>query len=210
MHGQCLGKLVASRSMGSVLSRAALLRSGVAGGAALAGLGTLTGRAGAATPDNDLAYLRLLLAAELLLVDFQTRAAASGRLDAGAKRLLEQMLADESAHATGLGRLLTAAGQTPLTADDVDFRYPKGAFATRASILQQAAELESLTLGAYLGAVERVETPGIRLPLGQIAANEAQHLSTASRLAGGREIGRPFAASLTIAAASDALDAYES
>ena len=43
--------------------------------------------------------------------------------------------------------------------------------------MKLAASLEDLTLGAYLGAVENVQTPQLRLPIGQIAANEAQHVS---------------------------------
>ena len=52
----------------------------------------------------------------------------------------------------------------------------RGAPSPRASILKLAAQLETLVLGAYLGAIENVQTPELRLPIGQIAANEAQHV----------------------------------
>ena len=85
------------------------------------------------------------------------------------------MRADEKSHYNHLASLLTAAGQTPATSGDIDFSYPKGSFRSQASILRLAGRLEHLMVGAYVGAVENVETPQLRLPIGQIAANEAQH-----------------------------------
>jgi hypothetical protein len=190
------------------MSRSQLLRWGAAGGGALVLWGPT--RALAAPPDGDLAYLRLLIGAELLAADFQARARASGKLGRASAAALRKMAADEKAHYAGLAQLLTAAGQAPLSADDVDFTYPKGSFASEASILKLAAQIEALVLGAYLGAVENVQTPELRLPLGQIAANEAQHVGALAVLAGRSAIGRAFAPSLSIDAASSALDAFES
>jgi Ferritin-like domain len=192
-----------------------LVRRGVAGGGLMLASGpvwaALAQAASAATlPDGDLSYLRLLIAAELLEADFQTQALASGKLSSRGSAVLRQMAADEKAHSTGLANLMLAAGQTPATSDDIDFAYPKGAFSSAASILNQAERLERLVLGAYLGALENVETPQLRLPFGQIAANEAQHTGALAALAGRQMIGPAFAPSLQMAAVSDALDAYES
>jgi len=123
---------------------------------------------------------------------------------------LREAAAAEKQHYASLSQLLTAAGGVPLTADDVDFTYPSGAFASAASVAKLAVELEQTVLGSYLGAVAGLQTPAIRLPVGQIAASEAQHLSVWSGFARGRPLGRPFAASLTIAEASSALAAFES
>jgi hypothetical protein len=120
------------------------------------------------------------------------------------------MAGDESAHYAGLAQLLMAAGQTPATAGDIDFSYPARAFSTQASILRLVWGVETLSLGAYLGAVENVQTPQLRLPIGQIAANEAQHLSTIAPVLGRSTIGHAFAPSLSIAAVTSALDEYES
>ena len=120
------------------------------------------------------------------------------------------MLADEHAHYQGLATLMTGAGQVPATSDDINFAYPKGSFDSEASIMKVADTLENLTLGAYLGAVQNVQTPQLRLPIGQIAANEAQHVSALAVSAGRPPIGRAFAPSLQIGAVSAALDAYES
>jgi hypothetical protein len=55
-----------------------------------------------------------------------------------------------------------------------------------------------------------MEAPELRLSLGQIAANEAQHAGAVAALRGRNVIGRAFAPSLQIDAASAALDRFES
>ena len=192
-----------------MLDRATLVRHGVgllAGGAVLG----LAPAAFAAVPDEDLAYVRLLIGVELLEVDFQARALASGRLDPQPGRLHRTIAAQEKAHLTGLSVLVTNAGQVPATADDVDFAYPKGTFASAAKIQRLADTIETLALGAYLGAVENVQTAAWRLPLGQIAATESRHVGALAAAAGKPVLGRAFAPSLQIDAVSAALDVYES
>ena len=161
-------------------------------------------------PDADLAYLRLLIAAELLAVDFQSRALASRKLRREAYSLFRRIRSDEHDHYLRLASLLTAAGQTPATAADIDFSYPKGSFRSQASIVRLAGRLEHLMVGAYVGAIENVETPGLRLPIGQIAANEAQHQSALAGLGGRPVVEKAFAPALQIAAVSNALGEFES
>jgi hypothetical protein len=193
------------------LSRSALVRRG---GAALiassAVAAWLAGEAAAATPDNDLAYLRLLIGVELLAADFQGQAAASGKLSGSIAATIKQMQGDEKAHYNGLAQLVTASGQIPATADDIDFEYPKGTFASQKTILQLASAIEALSVGAYMGAIENVQTPELRLPIGQIGANEAQHVSAIAAARGRPVIGHAFAPSLSIDEVSTALDSYES
>jgi rubrerythrin len=197
------------------LSRAELVRRWVVGGGALlvsaSGLSALPAVASADTlPDGDLAYLRLLIAAELLALDFQTNALGSGKLRHAARTLVRQIRSDEKAHYTSLAALLTAVGGTPATPADIDFSYPKGSFRSQASLMRLAKRLEQLMVGAYLGAVESVETPALRLPIGQIAANEAQHAGALAGLRGESVVGKAFARALPMAAVSDALDVFES
>jgi hypothetical protein len=191
--------------VGAVLTRRALVRSSLAGGALLIAPGV----ARASAPDSDAAYLRLLVGVELLTADFYDRALGSGRLDPQTTALARQMRADDRAHYNGLATLLSNLGQVPATAGDIDFAYPTGALASPRSILELGAKLESLALGAYLGAVENVQTQQLRLPIGQIAANEAQHASALAHALGRKPIGRAFAPALQIAAVSAALDTYE-
>jgi Ferritin-like domain len=169
-------------------SRLDFLRSGA--------LVALTGKAAVAAPDADLAYLRLLVGVELLTQDFASKHKGDP--------LVAQMRADDGAHYRALANLLAQAGVQAATADDVDFTYPKG------PPLQLGWKLKTLSLGAYLGALENVQTPAYRLALAQIAANEAQHLSAFAHLLGKPLIGNAFAAALPIASVSDALDGYES
>lgn len=200
------------------MSRAGLLRRGAVGGGALlvsaSGFATLgfADVASAATPsDGDLAYLRLLIAAELLVFDFQSRALASGKLRRnGAHPLFRRIRADEQAHYIHLANLLTAAGQTPATSGDIDFSYPKGSFRSQASIVRLAGRLEHLMVGAYVGAIENVEAPELRLPIGQIAANEAQHKGALAGLNGCPVVEKAFAPALQMAAVSNVLDEFES
>ncbi len=139
-----------------------------------------------------MSYLRLLVGAELLKADFQKRALSSDKLTASAARLLAR------------------TGQTAATADDIDFSYPSGSFASQRSIVTLASKLARLTLGGYLGALENVQTPQFRLPLGQIAANEAQQVGALAQLLGRPPVGGAFAEALQIDAVSSALAAYES
>jgi hypothetical protein len=198
------------------LSRAALLKRGALGGGALivsaSGFSALAGVASAGTiPDSDLAYLRLLVATELLGLDFQTHALASRKLrHDGASAVIRRIRADERAHYARLANLMTAAGQTPATSGDIDFSYPRGSFRSQSSIIRLAGRLEHLMVGAYVGAVKNVATPDLRTSIGQIAANEAQHAAALAALSGGPVIGKPFAPVLQMGAVSDALDEFES
>jgi hypothetical protein len=191
--------------------RAALLRRGALIVAAGAGATAFAERAAADTiPDGDVAYLRVLLGAELLKSDFQTTALEAGKLDAAPRRLLRRMKSDDASHAAALTALMNGAGQQPTTADDIDFTYPAGTFASRGSIVKLAEQLGTMTLGAYLGALESVQTSTFRLPLAQIAANEAQQLSALAPTVGRPAIGRAFASALPIDVVSASLDRYES
>jgi rubrerythrin len=193
------------------VSRGRLLRWSAGGGAALLLPGALPARAASTDPpDGDLAYLRLLIGAELLAIDFQTRALAAKRKLGPVVGTFKQLLAQEKAHYAKLARLLRDAGQQPATSADVDFRYPPGKFASRLSISVLGWKIENLLIGAYLGAIEAVQTPELRLPIGQIAASEAHHLSVLAPAAGHPAIGRAFPGALSIGAASAALDRYES
>ena len=183
----------------------------LASASGLAAVAPVAASAADTPPDSDLAYLRLLIAAELLAADFQTRALTGGKLRrTGAHALFHRIRADEKAHYTKLAGLLTDAGQTPATSDDIDFSYPKGSFKSQASIVRLAGRLEHLMVGAYVGAIENVETPELRLPIGQIAANEAQHQGAFAALGGGPVVGKAFAPGLQMGAVSDALDEFES
>lgn len=192
----------------STLTRRSLLARAGAGAAVLVG-GPAAGRAfAAAVPDGDLAYARLLVALELLSLDFYSRALRSGRFGSGLE--LRRARAAERAHYDAVAAVLVDAGQTPATAQDLDFSYPRGSFDSRAAVVRLGVRLESLSLGAYLGAVRALTTPAFRNHAARAAASEAQHLSVFSAAVGGRRLGPPLPATLPIDHVSDALDAYTS
>jgi len=201
--------------MSDRLTRGAVLRRGALAGGALAlggvGAAVVAAPAGAMTfPDVDLAYLRLLTAAELLALDYQGQALSGGKLSADASAVVTKALADDKAHYAALVDLLGKGNVVAATSDDIDFAYPKGSFDSEAAILKLAGEIQELALGAYVGALENLQTPLIRLPVAQIAVNEAQHEAALASLAGRPVLGRAFGPALQIDAVSAALSNYES
>src|SRR5690242_7927221 len=123
------------------MTRAQLLSRGAMGGAALLVAGAAAGGlAGAAAADPlttaDLAYARLLVGAELLAADFYGQAIAASNSRPGVMRSLRKAHANELEHYQSVAGILSGAGVTPAVASDIDFSYPKGTFASQASILK--------------------------------------------------------------------------
>ena len=199
-------------------TRAAALR----GGAALlftgAGLAALAPPAGATPPDStmgalpagDLAYVRLLIALELLSIDFYGHALAAGQLDRAGARHARLAHANERDHYAFLARVLVASGGVPLTAADIDFSYPSGAFASASALLDLTITLETLSLSSHLGGAGGVVMPALSGSLAQIAANEAQHRGAFAPAAKATLFEDAFPAPFTMEEASNALDAYTS
>jgi len=200
-----------SRVGSSTFTRRGVLARAGAGAAVLVGgsaVGALAPAARAAVPDGDLAYARLLVALELLSLDFYSRALRSGRVSSGLE--LRRARAAEKQHYEDVAAVLTAAGQVPATAQDIDFSYPSKSFDSWPSIARLGVRLESLSLGAYLGAVRALQTPEFRNHAARAAASEAQHVSFFSAAGGGRRLGPPLPPTLPIDQVSNALDAYTS
>ncbi len=106
--------------------------------------------------------------------------------------------------------ILTGAGQVPAVAADFDFTYPQGTFSSKGSIARLGVSLETVFLGAYLGAVGAVQAVALQQPLARIAASEAQHLGVFSEFHGGDPVGVSFPEPLSVDQASNALDAFAS
>lgn len=204
------------------LTRSQLFTSGARGGAALVLSGSILGalaESSAAAPPSgplgplptaDLAYVRMLIGVELLAIDFYTDAIASKHLRRRASADARVALINESEHYAFLANALTAAGQVPLTAEDVSFHYPTGSFYSAAAVIGLAIRLELLFLGAYLGAAGNLTNPVLQSAVAQITANEAQHFSAFANRAGDPAFHDAFPAPLTIAEASNELAAYTS
>jgi hypothetical protein len=194
-------------------SRAKLVSRGAKGGVAVLAAGSAFGALAAAAQadtlsDGDLAYLRMLIATELLGRDFYENAVAAQPYRGAAASELKLALANEAVHYTTLSTIMTKAGQSPATADEIDFTYPKGSFATTGAVTKLAVTLETLFLGAYLGAAASVQSSSLVQPIAQIAANQAQHLTVFSQLLGRSGFKAAMPTLLTIDVVTHALDAY--
>lgn len=205
----------AANQVSDPISRAQLFSRGAKGSAVLLLAGSAAGAVAASAsadtiPDADLAYARLLVGAELLASDFYAQAIASQQFSGDVLKYVKRALFNEQEHYQTVSEVLTGAGQTPAVAEDFAFAYPKGTFASKASIAQLGVTLETAFLAAYLGAVDGLQTTGLKQPMARIAASEAQHLSLFAQLSGGDPIGISFPSPLTIDEASNALDAFTS
>jgi hypothetical protein len=152
----------------------------------------------------------MLIGVELLAADFYAEAIASKHLRGRTNEDAVTALVNETEHYNYLGFVVKSAGGIPLTAADVNFTYPTGAFYTAKSVLALATTLEQLSLGAYLGAAGNVANPVVQSAIAQITATEAQHLSAFSLRSGGTAFQDAFPQAMTIQEASDALGAYTS
>lgn len=195
------------------LSRAQLLSRGAKGTAALLVAGVAGGAFAAAASadvysDNDLAYLRLLIGAELLGADFYASAVAAQPFADVGQGYLKRALFNEGEHYTTLAALVSGSNQSPATAADIDFTYPKDSFASVAGVTKLAIQLESLFLGAYLGAVDGVQNNALKQPLARIAANQAQHLAVFNGMLGHKGFDISFPNALSIADATAGLAAF--
>lgn len=206
------------RAVPAEFTRAAALKGGAALLLTGAGLAALAPAAQSTPPNStlgalpagDLAYVRLLIALELLTVDFYGHALGAGQLDRVSADHARLAHANERFHYDFLARALTASGGVPLTSADIDFSYPQGAFESPSSVLDLVITLETLSLSTHLGAAGGVVTPALSGAIAQIAANEAQHRGAFALAAKATLFQDAFPAPFTIEEASNALDAYTS
>ena len=130
---------------GELLSRTARLAGGVLAGGAVAALAAGPALAGDAPveegpSEEDLAIVRLAASAELLAINFYTRAIASRRILGDDRAYMVKARSNEKEHYTALAAVL---GATAPIADDFQFVYPPGAFRSRAKIATVGVTLET-------------------------------------------------------------------
>ena len=190
------------------MNRRSLLLSAAGAGLAVSGLATPRGLAAATATDDELAFASFGQAAELLLADFYARAAAAKIVTGAAARDLAHGALSATEHAAALAKLLTDAGQTASVAEDFEFAWPDGTFATRRAAGRTGLEVARPLLGVYLGAAIGVSIGSYRTLFATMAANVAQQVAALSRLSGGRMVGISFPPAVDVETASDAIEAY--
>lgn len=195
--------------METSLDRAQFLRRGAAGGLALvAGGGILAaatsgGGAAVAAGAGDVAILKVAATAELLAIDFYTRALAGRRFIGDEKDYLRDARANERDHYAALAKAIGAGAPKGLR-----FTYPAGSFKSRKATAKLGVALETAFVGAYLGAVTAFESNDLKGVAGQIGASEAQHLSVFTEIAKDDPVGISFPKALTAAEATKAVTPF--
>lgn len=169
--------------MDSTRTRAAFLSRGAKGGLALVAGGSVLGLAqgtalGAGTADTDIA--KLAATAELLAIDFYTRAIASRKFKTDELAYMQAALGNEQAHYKALAGVLGKAAP-----EGLKFKYPGGAFASAKAIGSLGMALETAFVGAYMGAVTALKSNDLKGVAAQIGANESRHLSVLTNIAAG-------------------------
>lgn len=170
-------------------TRAAFLFRGARGGLALVAGGSLlavtTGTAvGAATADTDIA--KLAATAELLAIDFYSKAIASKKFKGDELGYMAAALGNEQAHYKALAVVLGKSAPKNLK-----FKYPRGAFASAKAIGGLGQALETAFVGAYMGAVTALKSNDLKGVAAQIGANESRHLSVLTNIAASRIVPAP-------------------
>ena len=164
-------------------TRAAFLSRGARGGLALVAGGSLLGLAqgtalGATSADADIA--KLAATAELLAIDFYTRAIRSKQFRGDELGYMQAALGNEQAHYQALAGVLGMAAPKNLK-----FTYPNGSFASARAVGKLGMALETAFVGAYMGAVTALKSNELKGVAAQIGANESRHLSVLTNIAAG-------------------------
>jgi hypothetical protein len=160
-------------------SRRALLTAGVAGAAAAlisacSGSGPLRQqvRRSAKVSRKDVPTLNRLLDVEHNAVEGY--AAGIPLLHGDVEKTAQRLLAQELAHTVQLSDLILGAGGKPVRPRaSYDLGNPRDAH----QVLAMVKRLEQEQLSAYLDAIPRLSTGGVRSAVAAIYANDAQHLA---------------------------------
>ena len=152
----------------------------VAGAGATAASMLLSKQASAKTDDVDIANFALTL--EYLEAEFYAMALDAGVLSGDALGVVENLADHEAQHVDALVGLLDSVGATPV--EKPTFTFPEDALSSEASILDLAATLEPVGVGAYLGAAPLISSPDILAAAGSIAGVEGEHVVAVNWLLG--------------------------
>lgn len=163
--------------------------------------------AGAAT-DDELAYANFGVAASLLASDFYAKAIAANAFKGDGNRALRRGRVAANRHAAALGALLTGAGQTVPVADDFEFVWPDGSFATARRAGVAGLTVLRPTLGAFQTAASSVSEPSYRTLFASLVASVGEQIGVLAGLSSDALGAEPFPVALDLESASAALESY--
>jgi hypothetical protein len=189
------------------MNRRRFLISAASSGVALAGAGVLSAPAAAAT-DDDLAYANFGAATELLLKDFYAKAREAKLFGGQLDNAFLQGGDASTEHVTALSAALTESGQTAPLAEDFEFAWPEGTFASKKSAATAGLTVVEALLSAYLTGAATGPTSSFRVLYASLAASLGEQRSTLSVARGRSAIGNSFPAALDLEAASTAVESF--
>jgi hypothetical protein len=188
-------------------TRAQFLSRAGKGGLALVAGGSILGFAEGtafARGTSDVSIAKVAATAELLAIDFYTRAIASNQLKGDELSYLVGAKANEVAHYDALKGVLKSA-----TPSGLSFKYPAGSFASAKSIGNLGHALETAFVGAYIDAVTAFTSNELKGVAAEIAACESRHLSVLTNIGAGAIVPAPnFPEAVTLAAATKAVTGF--
>jgi hypothetical protein len=189
-------------------TRASFLANGARGGLALVAGGSLLalaeGTALGATAVKDADIAKLAATAELLAIDFYSKAIGSKKFSGAELAYMAAARENEQAHYKALAGVLKSAAPKNLR-----FAYPGGTFMSKRSIGKLGQALETAFVGAYLGAVTALKSNELKGVAATIGANESRHLSVLTNIAAGTIVPAPaFPKALTAAQATAAVKPF--
>ena len=205
----------------NAMSRRSMLGTGLAAGAALGTLSALQGvlttevlAATAAKPLNtsasDLGILNFALGMEQLEAAFYAQVlSAHGQRSYLYGRfftLTQELAQEETAHVETLRATIAAAGGTPATAPA--YKFPGEVFVSTTAFSWFAWTLEEIGIGAYLGAIGKIKSPGLRKAAASIYGAETRHAAILRSLGSFTFAPHYFESALTVAQVNGLIAPY--
>jgi hypothetical protein len=131
---------------------------------------------------GDADIFNFALTLEYLEREFYQKALDAGVLSGPALGVVTSLRDHEAAHVDAITAALQGAGATPVAKPE--FTFPPDALSSQASVLNLAATLEPVGVGAYLGAGPMIQSPDLLEAAGTIAGVEGDHVVAVNNLLG--------------------------
>src|ERR671916_1495460 len=175
MHKQTVNVPAAEEFASKPRSRRDFFKTLAAAGAGVAGGSLLlSGKASAQSAGGDLEIANFALTLEYLEAEFYGLALDAGVLTGDALAVVEALYDHETQHVDAIIAALEERGATPV--EKPEFVFPPEALASQAAVLETAATLEPVGVGAYLGAAPLIEEGELLGAAGSIAGVEGEHV----------------------------------